>query len=69
MYLCTDSTNKLQIYLEYFEKAYLDSTREFYTAHGQDYLAENGVQSYMRYVSATPIDHTHVINKLTVITL
>ena len=47
--LCSDYTNKLQIYLEYFEKAYLDSTREFYTASGQQCLAENGVQNYMRY--------------------
>ena len=49
--LCTDFTNKLQIYLEYFEKAYLDATREFYTSNGQQYLADNGVQNYMKYVS------------------
>ena len=49
--LCTDSSNKLQIYLEYFEKSYIDETREFYASCSQQYLSDNGVQNYMRYVS------------------
>lgn len=48
--LSTDSSNKLQIYLDYFEKAYLETTKEFYVSQAQQYLADNGVQSYMKYV-------------------
>ena len=48
--LCTDASNKLQIYLEYFEKSYLEATKEFYTSSSSQYLSENGVQNYMRYV-------------------
>ncbi len=44
-------TNKLRIYQEHFERQYIDSTREFYKLHGSDYMTENGVQNYMRYVS------------------
>lgn len=50
--LCTDSNNKLQIYLEFFEKEYVDKTKEFYSSHSHQHLSENGVQNYMKYVSS-----------------
>ncbi len=49
--LSTEVSNKLRIYQEYFEKNYISSAEEFYQAHGQAYLSENGVQNYMKYVS------------------
>ncbi|XP_063954877.1 cullin-5-like [Lytechinus pictus] len=49
--LCLNSEDRLQIYKENFEKAYLDATESFYKAQAPNYLAENGVQNYMRYVS------------------
>lgn len=49
--LSTEVSNKLRIYQEHFERQYIDSTREFYKLHGSDYMTENGVQNYMRYVS------------------
>ena len=49
--LCTDSNNKLQIYLEFFEKEYIEKTQDFYSSHSHQHLSENGVQNYMKYVS------------------
>ena len=42
--------DKLGIYKENFEKAYLDATEEFYKTQAAAYLQENGVQNYMKYV-------------------
>lgn len=47
--LCSNPEDKLQIYRENFERAYIDATRQFYRAQAPQYLEENGVQSYMRY--------------------
>ena len=49
--LSTEVTHKLRIYQEHFEKAYIQSTTQFYSVHAPAYLAENGVQNYMKYVS------------------
>lgn len=43
--------DKLKIYRENFEKAYLEATEEFYKTQAAAYLQENGVQNYMKYVS------------------
>ena len=51
MNLCSNADDRLQIYRENFEKAYLEATETFYKTHTPDYLAENGVQNYMKYVS------------------
>ena len=51
MNLSTDSQNKLKIYEENFEKAYIDSAIEFYQSRASAYLEENGIVNYMRYVS------------------
>ncbi|KAM7306181.1 cullin-5 isoform X1 [Ixodes scapularis] len=47
--LCSNPEDKLQIYRENFERAYIDATRQFYRAQAPQFLEENGVQSYMRY--------------------
>ncbi|KAA8579385.1 hypothetical protein FQN60_016815, partial [Etheostoma spectabile] len=41
--------DKLQIYRDNFEKAYLDSTERFYRTQAPSYLQQNGVQNYMKY--------------------
>ncbi|XP_067278975.1 cullin-5 isoform X5 [Pseudorasbora parva] len=47
--LCSNADDKLQIYRENFEKAYLDSTERFYKTQAPAYLQQNGVQNYMKY--------------------
>ncbi|RXN27010.1 cullin-5-like isoform X2 [Labeo rohita] len=47
--LCSNADDKLQIYRENFEKAYLDSTERFYKTQAPSYLQQNGVQNYMKY--------------------
>jgi len=47
--LSTEVSNKLRIYQEHFERSYIQSTTEFYSVHAPAYLAENGVQNYMKY--------------------
>ena len=49
--LSTEVAHKLRIYQEHFEKGYIQSTTQFYSVHAPAYLAENGVQNYMKYVS------------------
>ncbi|KAI1294911.1 Cullin-5 [Halotydeus destructor] len=45
--LCSNVNDRLQIYRENFEKAYLESTETFYKAKAPEYLSANGVQNYM----------------------
>lgn len=47
--LCSDPEDKLKIYKENFERAYLESEIEFYNKHAQDYIHENGIIKYLRY--------------------
>ncbi|VVC31505.1 Cullin homology,Cullin, N-terminal,Cullin protein, neddylation domain,Winged helix-turn-helix DNA- [Cinara cedri] len=47
--LCSNYDDKLQIYKEYFERAYIDTTESFYKAKASEYLEEFGVQDYMKY--------------------
>lgn len=47
--LCSNSEDKLQIYRENFEKAYIEATEAFYRSKAPQYLEANGVQNYMRY--------------------
>jgi len=47
--LSSDCEDKLKIYRDNFEKAYLDATQAFYRAKAPEYLDANGVQNYMRY--------------------
>ncbi|KAA0720058.1 Cullin-5 [Triplophysa tibetana] len=47
--LCSNADDRLQIYRENLEKAYLDSTERFYKTQAPSYLQQNGVQNYMKY--------------------
>uniref|UniRef100_T1IY43 Cullin-5 n=1 Tax=Strigamia maritima TaxID=126957 RepID=T1IY43_STRMM len=47
--LCSDREDKLYIYRENFEKAYIEATEAFYLTKAPQYLEANGVQNYMRY--------------------
>jgi len=50
--LCSNPDDKLQIYRDNFEKAYLDSTERFYRTQAPAYLQQNGVQNYRKDVSS-----------------
>ena len=45
--LCSNSSDRLQIYRENFEKAYLEATEAFYRLKAPECLNQNGVQNYM----------------------
>ena len=50
--LCSNSNDRLQIYRDNFEKAYLESTEQFYKSKAPEYLDCNGVLSYMIWADA-----------------
>ncbi|XP_021942735.1 cullin-5 isoform X2 [Zootermopsis nevadensis] len=50
--LCSNPEDKLQIYRENFEKAYMEATEAFYKMKAPQYLQTNGVQNYMKYADA-----------------
>nr|XP_023016172.1 cullin-5 [Leptinotarsa decemlineata] len=50
--LCSNTEDRLQIYRENFEAAYIQSTDLFYRLKAPEQLAINGVQAYMRYADA-----------------
>lgn len=50
--LCSNNEDKLEIYRENFEAAYLQATGDFYRLKGNEQLQENGVQSFMRYADS-----------------
>lgn len=50
--LCSNTEDKLQIYRENFERAYIEATESFYRVQAPVYLEENGVQNYMKYADA-----------------
>ena len=47
--LSSDVEDKLKIYRENFEAAYIEATEAFYKTKAPQYLADNGVQNYMKY--------------------
>ncbi|EZA46754.1 Cullin-5 [Ooceraea biroi] len=47
--LCSNPTDKLQIYRENFEAAYIQATEAFYWVNAPEYLQLHGVENYMRY--------------------
>ena len=47
--LCSNPNDKLLIYRQNFELAYIEATRTFYQVKAPEYLKANGVQNYMRY--------------------
>ena len=50
--LSSNTDDKLQIYRDNFERAYIEATESFYRVQAPDYLNENGVQNYMRYADS-----------------
>uniref|UniRef100_UPI00358EEC98 cullin-5 isoform X1 n=1 Tax=Myxine glutinosa TaxID=7769 RepID=UPI00358EEC98 len=50
--LCSNADDRLQIYRENFEKAYLEATDTFYRTQAPSYLQQNGVQNYMKYADS-----------------
>ena len=52
MNLSSDTDDKLKIYRDNFEKAYLEATEAFYRQKAPQYLESNGVQNYMRYADS-----------------
>lgn len=49
MNLCSNTTDKLQIYRENFEAAYIEATEAFYWVKAPEQLSLHGVENYMRY--------------------
>jgi len=47
--LSSNTEDKLQIYRDNFERAYIEATEAFYRVQAPDHLKENGVQAYMKY--------------------
>ncbi|XP_066251084.1 cullin-5 [Euwallacea similis] len=47
--LCSNNEDRLEIYRENFEAAYIQSTEMFYKIQAPEQLTANGVLSYMRY--------------------
>ncbi|KAL3882595.1 hypothetical protein ACJMK2_028922 [Sinanodonta woodiana] len=50
--LSSDTEDKLKIYRDNFEKAYLEATEAFYKLKAPLYLQSNGVQNYMWYADS-----------------
>jgi hypothetical protein len=47
--LKTDDKDKYKVYIENFERAYLNETTRFYKQKTGQYLAEHGILSYLHY--------------------
>jgi hypothetical protein len=47
--LKTDDKDKYKVYIENFERAYLNETTRFYKQKAGQYLAEHGILSYLHY--------------------
>ncbi|XP_033635857.1 cullin-5-like [Asterias rubens] len=47
--LCSNVDDRLQIYRDNFERAYLEATDTFYKRVGPEYLLDNGVQNFMKF--------------------
>ena len=47
--LKTDEKDKYKVYIENFERAYLNETTRFYKQKAGQYLAEHGILSYLHY--------------------
>ena len=47
--LKTDEKDKYKVYIENFERAYLNETTRFYKQKAGQYLAEHGILAYLHY--------------------
>lgn len=50
--MCSNTNDKLQIYRENFEAAYIDATEAFYWVKAPEQLSMHGVENYMRYADS-----------------
>ncbi|XP_032673281.1 cullin-5 isoform X4 [Odontomachus brunneus] len=50
--LCSNANDKLQIYRENFEAAYIEASERFYWVKSPEYLSAHGVENYMRYADS-----------------
>ncbi|XP_035734939.1 cullin-5-like [Vespa mandarinia] len=50
--LCSNTADKLQIYRENFEAAYIEATEAFYWVKAPEQLSLHGVENYMRYAES-----------------
>lgn len=50
--LCSNTSDKLQIYRDNFEAAYIQATEAFYWVKAPEYLSMHGVENYMRYADS-----------------
>lgn len=47
--LKTDEKDKYKVYIENFERAYLNETTRFYKQKAGQYLVEHGILAYLHY--------------------
>lgn len=47
--MCLNPSDRLEIYKENFEAAYIEATEEFYRVKAPEQLIDHGVEHYMRY--------------------
>ncbi|XP_012219045.1 cullin-5 isoform X2 [Linepithema humile] len=50
--LCSNTSDKLEIYRDNFEAAYVQATEAFYWVKAPEYLSMHGVENYMRYADS-----------------
>ena len=48
-------TEALVMYVDYFEKSFLQETEQFYKVEAQNYFTENSVNAYMKKVSSRSV--------------
>lgn len=61
--LCSNTADRLQIYRENFERAYLESTEAFYRSKAPECLSLNGVQNYMIWADQKLREEEHRASK------
>lgn len=49
--LCSNNEDKLEVYRQYFEQTYIETTRSYYVTKASAYLELYDVKSYMCYVT------------------
>ncbi|RNA29773.1 cullin-5 [Brachionus plicatilis] len=52
VYLSSDPDDRLRIYKDNFEKAYIDSMIEFYNKYALQFITENGIINYLTYADS-----------------
>ncbi|XP_067947837.1 cullin-5-like isoform X2 [Watersipora subatra] len=55
--------SQTNIYVEYFERAYIEATRQFYTPRAAEHLSTEGVRNYMRWAHTRLQEETSMANR------